>query len=274
MSSSSSRSSHDYVHIKEGTAVMKYNKAEAVFYNKVQVFNRDISIQVIRLFSEIRIREKEELYEKKMKRYQDCLLKSGSNDPNNKPPNDFLKQFSIKILDALAATGLRSIRYLKEIDNVSQVTINDLDPKATEQALQNATENNIESSKINIRTGDAIMYMYDVSRDPFRHYDVVDLDPYGSAAPFLDSAVQAVADGGLLCVTCTDTAILAGNYPEVCFAKYSAVSVKATYCHEMSLRILLHSIESAATKYKVFISTPTFISIYQHFLMILLLSAT
>ena len=34
-------------------------------------------------------------------------------------------------------------------------------------------------------------------------FDVVDLDPFGSSAIFLDSAVQAVGDGGLLCVTCT-----------------------------------------------------------------------
>lgn len=27
-------------------------------------------------------------------------------------------------------------------------------------------------------------------------FDVIDLDPYGTAAPFLDSAVQSVADGG------------------------------------------------------------------------------
>lgn len=37
-------------------------------------------------------------------------------------------------------------------------------------------------------------------------YEVVDLDPYGSPSQFLDSAVQAVADGGLLCVTATDMA--------------------------------------------------------------------
>ena len=34
-------------------------------------------------------------------------------------------------------------------------------------------------------------------------FDVVDLDPFGSSAVFLDSAVQAVGDGGLLCITCT-----------------------------------------------------------------------
>ena len=35
-------------------------------------------------------------------------------------------------------------------------------------------------------------------------FDIVDLDPYGSASPFLDGAVQSVTDGGLLAITCTD----------------------------------------------------------------------
>merc|ERR1712179_537085 len=34
-----------------------------------------------------------------------------------------------------------------------------------------------------------------------QHLNVIDLDPYVSPTPFLDSAVQAVTDGGLLCVT-------------------------------------------------------------------------
>ena len=37
-----------------------------------------------------------------------------------------LQEKGIHILDALAATGLRSVRYLKEIPNVRCVTINDL----------------------------------------------------------------------------------------------------------------------------------------------------
>jgi hypothetical protein len=37
-------------------------------------------------------------------------------------------------------------------------------------------------------------------------YEVVDLDPYGSPTQFLDSAVQAVSEGGMLCVTATDMA--------------------------------------------------------------------
>jgi len=37
-------------------------------------------------------------------------------------------------------------------------------------------------------------------------YDAVDLDPYGSPCQLMDSAVQAVAEGGMLMVTATDMA--------------------------------------------------------------------
>lgn len=51
-------------------------------------------------------------------------------------------------------------------------------------------------------------------------FDAVDLDPYGSPSKLLDSAVQAVAEGGLLLVTATDMAVLCGNNGEACYAKY------------------------------------------------------
>lgn len=38
-----------------------------------------------------------------------------------------------------------------------------------------------------------MMYQSKAEREPF---DVIDLDPYGSPAPFLDAAVQAVSEGG------------------------------------------------------------------------------
>lgn len=41
---------------------------------------------------------------------------------------------------------------------------------------------------------------------PAQVYDAVDLDPYGTPAQLLDSAVQAVSEGGLLLITATDMA--------------------------------------------------------------------
>lgn len=49
----------------------------------------------------------------------------------------------IVILDALAATGLRTIRYLKEIPGVRSVVINDLLPEATAAAAKNVTRNGV-----------------------------------------------------------------------------------------------------------------------------------
>jgi tRNA (guanine26-N2/guanine27-N2)-dimethyltransferase len=46
-------------------------------------------------------------------------------------------------LEALAATGLRSVRYLKEIDNIDKLVANDIDPTATELMQKNFDFNHI-----------------------------------------------------------------------------------------------------------------------------------
>lgn len=42
-----------------------------------------------------------------------------------------------------------------------------------------------------------------------------------------------VSLSGLLCVTCTDMAVMAGNSGETCYSKYGSISIKTKYCHEM-----------------------------------------
>ncbi|GKB01063.1 putative nuclease HARBI1 [Tanacetum coccineum] len=52
-------------------------------------------------------------------------------------------------------------------------------------------------------------------------YFLVHLDPYGSPSVFLDSAVQSVADRGMLMCTATGMAVLCGGNREVCYSKSS-----------------------------------------------------
>jgi tRNA G26 N,N-dimethylase Trm1 len=94
----------------------------SVFYNPVQEFNRDISITVIREFIKI---QREEL---------DAKGKDHNKD-------------GVYILEALAATGLRSVRYCKEIDNIKKIYSNDLDPKAVELMKKNFEFNDIDQTK-------------------------------------------------------------------------------------------------------------------------------
>lgn len=67
-------------------------------------------------------------------------------------------------------------------------------------------------------------------------FDVVDVDPYGSCAPFLDSAISALRSGGLLCLTSTDMCTLVGNCQETCYYKYGGAVAKANFHHEAAIR--------------------------------------
>ena len=55
--------------IREGKAFMSQPKGDAVFYSKVQVFNRDLSILVVRLFREVREKELLAKYVSRKERY-------------------------------------------------------------------------------------------------------------------------------------------------------------------------------------------------------------
>lgn len=49
--------------------------------------------------------------------------------------------------EALAATGLRSIRYLKEIEDIKYLVANDIDPTACELIKSNFDFNEIDPEK-------------------------------------------------------------------------------------------------------------------------------
>lgn len=156
----------------------------------------------------------------------------------------------LRILEALSASGLRALRYAREVEGVGSVVALDNDKVAVEACKRNIKLNgSVVSSKVETQLADARVYMLTHEKE----FDVVDLDPYGSPSIFLDSAVQSVADGGMLMCTATDMAVLCGNNGEVCYSKYGSYPSRAKYCHEMALRILLACIESHANRYKRYI---------------------
>ncbi|KUJ14521.1 N2,N2-dimethylguanosine tRNA methyltransferase [Mollisia scopiformis] len=161
------------------------------------------------------------------------------------------------ILDALSATGLRALRYAQEIPFATSITANDLLKEATKMIKLNVEHNKLED-RITAVTGNALKHMYDLVGEDVKDgnskkYDVIDLDPYGTAAPFLDAAIQAVRDdGGLLCVTCTDAGVWASNgYPEKAYSLYGGVAMKGPMSHEAGLRLILHSIATTAARHGV-----------------------
>ncbi|OJD13823.1 N2,N2-dimethylguanosine tRNA methyltransferase, partial [Emergomyces pasteurianus Ep9510] len=266
-------------------------ETQSVFYNPIQQFNRDLSVLAIRAYGEHALIVKREKMEraalnkggpkgKKRKRgiadvggreaegekqgEGDNLRNGVQADRKDPAPTttattatESKRTPTFSILDALSATGLRALRYAKEIPFTTRIVANDLSPDAIASMKLNIQHNGVGEVVVpNI--GDACAYMYSLLRAPkpnkdgshFGKFDVVDLDPYGTAAPFMDAAVQAIADGGLLCVTCTDASVFASNgYPEKTYALYNGVPLKGPQSHEAGLRLILHAIACSGAKY-------------------------
>lgn len=170
--------------------------------------------------------------------------------------NKLTFQNGITILEALSATGLRSIRYAKELQGVKEIIANDLSSQAV-AAIKANVDRNCVSPLITPSEADAVQLMSATSKK----FTAIDLDPYGCPSRFLDSAVRSVEDGGLMLITSTDMAVLCGNTPETCFIKYGAVSLKTRACHEQALRILLRCIEQHANLYGRYITPLLSISV-------------
>lgn len=163
------------------------------------------------------------------------------------------------ILDALSATGLRALRYAKEIPFATNIVANDMSAEAVKSIELNINHNGV-GEIVHANVDDARAYMYSKvgnEKQPpsgkyVHRFDVIDLDPYGTASPFFDSALQSLQDGGLLCVTCTDAGVFASNgYPEKAFALYGGVSLKGPHSHEGGLRLILHAVATSAAKYGI-----------------------
>ena len=238
--------SQEFNTVQEGKATILTPKKDEVFYNPIQQFNRDLSIMAIKAYDEIR-HEKIQAIKKKSK-------------------NKRTKLNGLKILESLAASGLRSCRYGLEIPEAGKIVANDMLAEAVKSINKNVEYNKL-TDKVVANQGDAIKFMGSTDEK----FHIVDLDPYGTAAPFIDSAIQCLEDDGMLLVTCTDAGVLAGSgYPEKCFALYGGNNFGNAYVngesnHEVGIRLILNLIASTAAKYKKTIEPMLSLSIDYYF---------
>lgn len=137
----------------------------------------------------------------------------------------------VRILDGLAASGIRGIRFSKELDGDFEVTINDWNPDA-----YILIEKNIEKLKLKntIALNCNLNSLLSESK-----FDYIDIDPFGSPVYFIDSAMQSICNDGVIACTATDTATLCGTYPNVCLRRYGAIPLHSNVMKEIGLRILL-----------------------------------
>jgi len=153
---------------------------------------------------------------------------------------------SICICDPLAGVGARGLRYAKEVKGVAKVVVNDRSRETVELIRRNVEFNGLSSS-VEVLDEDANVLLW--SNRPRFH--VVDIDPFGSPAPFVDAACSALARGGMLTLTATDTAPLSGTHPKACIRRYGAKPLRTEYCHELGIRILMGFCQRVAGRHEI-----------------------
>jgi tRNA (guanine26-N2/guanine27-N2)-dimethyltransferase len=180
-----------------------------VFYNPVMELNRDLSILAYRA------------YQHKVNR-------------------------DIKVCEPLTSTGIRAVRLASEIPGIKQVVASDINTRAFQLAEHNVHINGLKA-RVEVKHKDAncLLSCYGAPR---KRFDVVDVDPFGSPVPYLDSAVRALRNHGVLAATATDLAPLCGVHAKACVRKYGGKPLRTEYCQELAVRLLAGCVAATAAK--------------------------
>lgn len=225
----------------EGTVSLSYDSSK-VFFNPTQVFNRDISLLVVDQY------------------LHHVYRKSGTE--------------KAILVDCLSASGLRALRYSRELRATVPLHIIavDISPAAANSIENNHRDNPSTASGLSfeISCTDANRKLHDLhySQTPVT---VIDIDPYGHPTPFLSAALDACAHDSLLCVTATDGAITCRKQCKECFIRYDAAPATGkAWAHEGSIRIVLGAIAKEAARRRASI-TPLLSFFHKHYLRVFVL---
>jgi tRNA (guanine26-N2/guanine27-N2)-dimethyltransferase len=185
-----------------------------VFYNPAMRFNRDVTVCVLQTLSDER-----------------SLPGKGGT----------------KVMDGLCGTGIRGIRFMKEVDwGGTDVEVHAVDnnPKAIEAGEALAAAN---SADVVFHRGSLPAHLHE------HRYSFIDIDPYGSPLPFLPSAVSSILPGGVIAVTATDTAALCGSNRRVALRRYGVELVLTEFMKEVSCRVLAGTAARTAASMDLYI---------------------
>ena len=186
-----------------------------VFYNPVMELNRDLAVLAFQAYQRVANRD-------------------------------------ISICEPLTSTGVRAVRLAAELKGVKQIVAGDINTRAYRLAEHNVQLNGVED-RVTVKHEEANCLL-SCHGAPKKRFDVVDIDPFGSPVPYLDSAVRALRNKGLLVATATDLAPLCGVHAKACVRKYGGKPLRTEYCHELAVRLLAGCVATVAAKHDIGIS--------------------
>ncbi len=167
--------------------------------------------------------------------------------------------------DALSGLGARSIRVANEVKEIEEVYINDVNPFAISLAEKAAMLNNVHA-KCRFSVNDACRFLIEHSARGSR-FGIIDIDPFGTPALYVDCALRAVIDEGMISMTATDTPVLSGIYPKVALRRYYSNSMRCEYSNEIGIRLMLGMFAMVASRLEMGIK-PLFVQSTRHYMRV------
>jgi tRNA (guanine26-N2/guanine27-N2)-dimethyltransferase len=149
----------------------------------------------------------------------------------------------LRVLDGMTGCGVRALRYVLE-GNADWVWANDANPAIGPVLAQNLQQ--LSSHQFQITHHSAHWVLADAQQ---RHdyFDLVDLDCFGSPAPYFHACLGATRLGGLIYLTSTDGRTTSGHAPEQSLRHYGAYARAHPAAHEQGLRLIIGNLLQQAS---------------------------
>ena len=154
----------------------------------------------------------------------------------------------------LTASGLRARRWINELPAEMakriSATVVDLDEDALKWAMESHVRFGTSHGEglLIPRNGDLRVEVLKSGR----HW--VDIDPYGSPAPFIDSAIQSMARSGVMEISATDQRRSLVRRGQALMRRYGAKVRTDGLAHDSGMRVMLASISRSAARHDRIIS--------------------
>merc|ERR1719343_1696433 len=120
----------------------------------------------------------------------------------------------LRLLDAFSGTGALAIRWATAFSKArpgfkAHIIANDRSADCAELIRENCSANGRAGGHVEVTNEEANLLLARCAVQPFlKPFDAIHLDPFGCCTSFLDNAVRAIANGGVLSLTSTDNSAL------------------------------------------------------------------
>jgi len=93
---------------------------------------------------------------------------------------------------------------------------------------------------------------------------IVDIDPFGSPAKYIDCGIRATMHGGIFSTTATDLQVLRGLFQNACKRRYGGIPIKTEFSDEIAIRLILGLTRVVASRFDIEI-VPLFVETDMHY---------